>query len=202
MEHEIAADKVHLAAIEALDPAGLSGAARFERDLELHNVRLGLFESDEVRRWERRSSGASELGDAVFLLFARGSAPLAERLERIADRLGRRARLSSRSTAPAPSARRWACGRPSSGGSRSDLPGLFAEVRAAADGVLPAAGLARLDRAVADASGSARGARRLDRDHPRVGRRPTGPLGREAYDELVGLRAFGDLDADAILEIG
>jgi uncharacterized protein (DUF885 family) len=28
------------------------------------------------------------------------------------------------------------------------------------------------------------------------------PLGRERYDELVRLRAFGDLDADAILEIG
>jgi hypothetical protein len=62
----------HLGAIEALDrPAVAVGA--FERDLELHNLRLGLFDSDEVRRWERRSTAAGELGDAVFLLFARGA---------------------------------------------------------------------------------------------------------------------------------
>ena len=84
---EIAEDKAHLARVEALDPAGLSAAARFERDLELHNVRLNLFEADEVRRWERRAQAAADIGDAVFLLFARGSAPLAERLARIADRL-------------------------------------------------------------------------------------------------------------------
>ncbi len=36
---EIAADRADLATIEALDPAGLSAAVRFERDLELHNVR-------------------------------------------------------------------------------------------------------------------------------------------------------------------
>ncbi|HYO43805.1 MAG TPA: DUF885 family protein, partial [Candidatus Limnocylindrales bacterium] len=87
VEHEIAADKVHLAAVEALDPVGLSSQARFERDLELHNVRLGLFESDEIRRWERRGQAAGDIGDAVFALFARGAAPLAERLERIADRI-------------------------------------------------------------------------------------------------------------------
>ncbi len=84
---EIADEQAHLAAIEALDPAGLSTEARFERDLEIHNVRLALFDADEVRRWERRASAAGDLGDAVFLLFARGSAPLAERLERITDRL-------------------------------------------------------------------------------------------------------------------
>ena len=84
---EIAADRTHLAAVEALDDAGLSPSARFERDLELHNLRLHLYEADEIRRWERRSTVAGELGDAVFMLFARGAAPLAERLARIADRL-------------------------------------------------------------------------------------------------------------------
>ncbi len=73
---EIAADRAHLAQVEALDDAGLSPAARFERDLEVHNLRLGLYEHDEIRRWERRSSSAGELGDAIFLLFARGAAPL------------------------------------------------------------------------------------------------------------------------------
>ena len=85
--HEIAADRAHLAAVEAIDDAGLSPAARFERDLEVHNLRTTLFDAEEVRRWERTGLAAGEVGDAIFLLFARGRAPLAERLERITDRL-------------------------------------------------------------------------------------------------------------------
>ncbi len=36
---ELDAERAHLTAVEAIDPAGLSPAASFERDLELHNVR-------------------------------------------------------------------------------------------------------------------------------------------------------------------
>ena len=53
---EIAADRAHLTAIEAIDPAGLSTAARFERDLEIHNLRRDLFDAEVVRIWERRST--------------------------------------------------------------------------------------------------------------------------------------------------
>ncbi len=82
-----------------------------------------------------------------------------------------------------------------------DLPGLFAEVRNAAEAVLDARELARLDAAI----GGARAA--LD-DHVTwvdgtlAAATEDWPLGRERYDELVRLRGFGDLDADAILEIG
>jgi uncharacterized protein (DUF885 family) len=84
---EIEADRAHLAAVDALDPSGLSAAARFERDLEVHDLRLALFEADELRAWERRAVAAGEIGDAVFLLLARGAAPLAERLGHITARL-------------------------------------------------------------------------------------------------------------------
>jgi len=53
---ELADEKAHLAAVEALDPAGLSDDARFERDLELHNLRRVIFDNDVVRTWERRST--------------------------------------------------------------------------------------------------------------------------------------------------
>ena len=53
---EIAADRAHLASIERLDPAGLSDEARFERDLEIHNLRRDLFDADVQRIWERRST--------------------------------------------------------------------------------------------------------------------------------------------------
>ena len=148
VEHEIAADKAHLAAVEALDPAGLSAGARFERDLELHNVRLALFDADEVRRWERRSQAAGDIGDAVFALFARGAAPARRSgSTRIADRLeGVPAFLAqARSRAVGPQVGLW---QKVELRYAKDLPGLFAEVREAAEEVLDARELARLDRAI------------------------------------------------------
>jgi len=197
---EISADRAHLAAVEALDPAGLSSAARFERDLELHNLRLGLFERDEVRQWERRSIAAAELGDAVFLLFARGAAPMADRLDAIASRLEQvPAFLSAaRSRAVGPQVGLW---QRVEARYAEDLPSLFAEVRAKAVETLDERALTRLDRAVAGANEALEAygrwvAQTLD------DATDDWPLGPERYAELVRLRAFGDLDADAILEIG
>jgi len=73
----IAADRAHLSAIEAVDAAGLSAEAGFERDLEIHNVRLSVFEAGVLRVWERRSTAMDTVGNALFLLFARDFAPLA-----------------------------------------------------------------------------------------------------------------------------
>ena len=200
VEGEIADERAHLAAVEALDSAGLSAAVRFDRDLELHNLRLELFNLDEVRNWHRRPTAASDVGDAIFLLFARGAAPLAERLARITDRLEAAPAYleASRSRAKGAPVATWQETDLRNG---EDLPYLFAEVRTAADDVLPKGELARLDRAIGNAqtaleswSGWLReGLAHADDNWP---------LGSERYDELVRLRAFGDLDADAILAIG
>ena len=197
---EIAAERAHLAAVEALDDASLSPAARFERDLEVHNLRLQLFESDEVRRWERRPSAAGDVGDAVFLLFARGAAPLAQRIERIADRLEAAPAylVASRSRAAGTAVGVW---QETDIRNAEDMPGLFAEVRAAADGVLGAAELARLDAAIAGANAALESWAGYLREGLATAT-DDWALGRERYDRLVGLRGFGDLDADAILAIG
>ena len=84
---EVEADKAHLAMIESLDPAELSEGARFEREMEIHNVRQSTFETEEIRIWERRATALDVLGDGLFLLFARDHAPLPERLTAIAGRL-------------------------------------------------------------------------------------------------------------------
>ena len=84
---ELEADRRHLTQVEAIDPADLSATARFERDLELHNVRRAIFDADVLRIWERRSLALDTIGDGLFLLFARDHAPLAERLAAIAGRL-------------------------------------------------------------------------------------------------------------------
>jgi uncharacterized protein (DUF885 family) len=202
---EIAAERAHLGAVEALDPDGLSPGARFERDLEVHNLRLTVFEADEVRRWERRSIAASEVGDAVFLLFARGAAPLSERLERIADRLDQTPAFleASKSRAVGHQVAIW---QRTEARYAADLPSLFDEVAAAADreaasGSLQAIEHRRLITAIAGAN-AALEAYGDWLTSTLADATDEWPMGAEQYDELVRLRAFGDLDADTILQIG
>ena len=106
---ELEADKAHLGMVESLDPAELSEDARFERDLEIHNVRQSTLEAEELRTWERRSTALDTLGDGLFLLFVRDHAPLAERLEAIAGRLENAPTYleQSRSRARVPQVRLW-----------------------------------------------------------------------------------------------
>jgi uncharacterized protein (DUF885 family) len=197
---EIDADRRHLAAVEALDPAGLSSTARFERDLEIHNVRLRLFESDELRAWERRPAAHDELGDCLFLLFSRDHAPLAERLMAIAARLEAAPAFlrAARSRARGPQVRTWV--RTALRGT-NDLPALFAEVVEAGETVLDRAAMGRLRRAVDalspvlddHAAWLSECLEQADDDWP---------IGRERFDELVARRSLDDLDTDAILAIG
>jgi uncharacterized protein (DUF885 family) len=200
---EIAADRRHLESIEALGPAGLSAEARFERDLELHHIRLALYRAEEIRTWERRSTGASALGDALFPLFVHDFAPLRERLSSIAARLqGAQAFLAGhRTRAAVPQVGPWV--EIELRASRS-LPGFLDDIVAAAED--PATGLAateltRLVRAVEAAKAAIE-----DQSTWLRGLLPAAvdswPLGEERYGELIRLRAFDGLDADAILEIG
>ena len=149
---DLAADRVHLATIEAIDPATLSAAVRFERDLELHNVRREIFDTDVLRIWERRSLALDLIGDGLFLLFARDHAPLAERLEAISGRLEAVPGLPRCGPDARRRTRRSACGRASSWRPRRELPAFLAEIAAAADPVLAAAERRRLERAIAAAN--------------------------------------------------
>jgi uncharacterized protein (DUF885 family) len=197
---EIAADRAHSAAVEAIDPAGLSLEARFERELELHNLRRDLFDADVHRVWARRSTALDGIGDPLFALFARDFAPLAERLDAMTSRLEAAPAFleASRSRTIVPQVRLWQALEIETAG---EVPFLFDEIVAAGQGVLGAAEQRRLvvasDRAKAAVS-----------DYVTFlnGTLPGGTddwaLGRERYDELVGLRAFDGLDADRILEIG
>ena len=137
---ELADEREHLATVEALDEGGLSEDARFERDLEIHNTKLSVFETGELRIWERRATGVDAAGDALFLLFARDHAPLAERLQAISARLEALPAFleESKSRAAGPQVRRW---QQLELDAVRDVPSLFGEIQAAAEGVLdPAAG--------------------------------------------------------------
>ena len=197
---EIADERAHLAAIEALDESGLSGDVRFERDLETHNVRRQLFDQEVRRLWERRSTAMDTVGDALFLLFARDFAPLPERLASIIGRLEAVPQFltDSRTRAAVPQVRLW---QRLEIDSASQLPGLFGEILNAARSELHPPALKRLESAITAARGAIDDYQAWLRDSLASGT-DDWALGRERYDELVGLRAFDGLDADAILEIG
>src|SRR5664280_1872190 len=200
VEQEIADSRRLQGEIEALDPAGLSESVRLERKLALHNVRRELFESEVHRVWERRSTAMDAVGDALFAVFARDFAPLSERLGSLTSRLeGVPALLAQHhSRATAPQVRLWQELELDSG---EQMPFLFDEIRAAGAGVLDERAQARLDKAVETASSSV--AAYLLTIKGAIGSTvESWALGSEAYDELVGLRAFEGLDASQILEIG
>ncbi|MBA2700853.1 MAG: DUF885 family protein, partial [Chloroflexi bacterium] len=148
---ELAADEAHLGAVEGLDPMGLSPAARVERDLEIHNLGMAIFDTAEVRIWERRSTALDLVGDGLFLLFARDHAPLPERLDAIAGRLEAVPAYldSAKDRARGPQVRLWQQLEIEAAG---ELPGLFDEVAGAGRGVVGAAEQRRLETAARTAS--------------------------------------------------
>jgi uncharacterized protein (DUF885 family) len=197
---ELAAERAHLAQIEALDPAGLSDDVRFERDLEIHNLRRVIFDTDVLRIWERRSFALDAVGDGLFLLFARDHAPLAQRMAAIAGRLEAVGAFveEAKTRATVPQVRRWQQIELDTAG---DLPVFFDELVTAGATVLPAAEQRRLERA----SQAAKIAVELYAswlEGTLADGQDEWAVGRERHDAMVGLRAFDGLDADAILELG
>ena len=198
----IAHERRFMADVQALDAAGLSDGARFERELALHNCRLSLFDLEEERTWERRSSAVEEVGDAVFSIFARDFAPLPDRLESIASRLEAvpEALAQHRTRLVAHPVRIWS---EIDLESAAEMPALLDEVVGAAARTWPAGSPAlrriesaagRAASAVSEYAGWLRG--RL------AGGTDEWQLGRERYDRLVQLRALEGLNSDEILAIG
>ena len=194
-------DRAHLAKVEALDPDGaVAGGAVRARPRGPQPPPVAVRCRRGPPAGSAPATAAGDLGDALFLLFARGAAAarrapgahhrparggprvprrLATRgssARQVADLAGGRARATRR-TCPACSAR---CARRP----RTSLA---------------PAELARLRRAIATANTLPRRLRRLAARGRSRRATDDWPLGREPYDELVRLRAFGDLDTDAIL---
>jgi uncharacterized protein (DUF885 family) len=197
---ELAADRAHLAAVEAVDPDGLSGLARFERDLEIHNLRLEELFAGTLRRWERGSKALETLGDGLFLVFAGDSAPLRDRLVALSGRLEEAPRYlrEHRTRAAGPQVLLWQRRELESA---ATLPELVTDIETAADGVLDAPESRRLARAAA-------AAREAIADYGRwlettlAGATAGWAIGRELHDEAIERRALGDRSADEILELG
>jgi len=199
---EIEESRQFLSRVEAINPAELSPANRFERDLAIHVSRLNLFEEDVHRIWERRASATDDIGDGIFLLFARTQRPFDERFEAMCSRLEQAQRLinENRERLGDRPMRLWNELELDAVGS---LPALFDEIIAAAKTELgdSAPEVARFEKA-AKVAGSALedyGAwlkeRLADADDEFA-------LGADKYAELVRLREFDGLTAEDILAIG
>ena len=186
--------------IESLDPDELSRSARFERELEIHNVRQSTFETEQIRIWERRSTALDLLGDGLFLLFARDHAPLPERLTAIAGRLESVPTFldQARSRARVPQVRPW---QKLEIQSAAEMPAFFDEILAMGDRVLGDRERRRLERAVEGAKIAVAEYRGWLLDSI-AGGTDDWAIGRELQDEFIAHRAFDGLDSDAILELG
>jgi uncharacterized protein (DUF885 family) len=197
---ELAAERTHLSAVESLNPADLSAAARFERELEIHNLRRAVFDSDVLRIWERRSLALDTVGDSLFLLFARDHAPLPERLAAIAGRLeavGTHLE-EAKTRATVPQVRRWQQLELDTAG---DLPAFVDEIVASGTGILGSTEQRRLERA-AETAKVAVDLYASWLEGTLAGGTDAFAIGRERHDAMIELRAFDGLDADAILELG
>jgi uncharacterized protein (DUF885 family) len=200
---DIAAARDFVGRLEALDAADLAPYWQTEREVALMAARRQIFDDDVHRVWERRVTATDEIGDGIFLLLARETRPLRDRLEAIATRLEaaprhmheQRSRLGTR-----PPVRLW---NEMEIRAASALPMLLDEVVATAQAELGEddALTTRLQRAGERANEALTDyadwiRRQLSRANDDFA------LGREAYDELIALRALEGLDADQILEIG
>jgi uncharacterized protein (DUF885 family) len=199
---EIEDSRRFLGQLEALDPARLSAATDFERDLALHMARRNLFEEDVHRVWERRATGTDDIGDGLFLLFARTARPFDERLDAMSSRLEHAPRVlqEQRTRLGEHPMRLWNELELDAVGS---LPALFAEVISAARSEFgeSSAEVTRVERA-------ARAAETALEDYGNWLREQLAraddefALGTDLYTELVRLREFDGLTPPEILEIG
>lgn len=93
VDEEIAFFRRTIDELSAIDPADLSADRALDRDLAIHQARLGLYWQTEYRPWAGSSGGAEHIGEALFPLFTRDFAPLHDRLESIVQRLDAAPRL-------------------------------------------------------------------------------------------------------------
>jgi uncharacterized protein (DUF885 family) len=87
VDEEVALYRRAIDELSSMDGAELTPERSLDRDLAIHQARLGIFWQTEYRPWAGTSDAAENIGEALFPLFTRDFAPLAVRLESIASRL-------------------------------------------------------------------------------------------------------------------
>ncbi len=200
IDEEIAFYRRTIDELSGFDPSELTPERALDRDLAIHQARLGHFWLTEHRAWAGGTEGADRIGEALFPLFTRDFAPLTERLESIASRLEQSPRflIESRDRVTHP-VRLWI---EIELVSTREMPGFLDTILAAGraeagEGPL----MDRLDAAAekAKAALADHGAWLRDEVLPRAeGEWVTGP---EHFEEMVRLREL-EAGGDDILAVG
>jgi uncharacterized protein (DUF885 family) len=200
IEADVAFTNAAIAAMETFDPTGLSPNRALDRDLVIHEGRLNLFELTERRSWQGRSDAAEAIGGALFPLFTRDFAPLAERVESIAARLEASPRYleetHDRVERPVPL---WTEIDIQSGETLPEF--LDTILQAARDKGVPDATVARLERAIAGTATALDAHQAWLRDDVMPRANAEWRTGPEGFEEMVRLRAL-EATGDEILAVG
>jgi uncharacterized protein (DUF885 family) len=72
---------------ENINPEKLTPDRKIDRDAAIHQLKLFLFYTKEVRYWESNPDLANRIGDAIFPLFVKDFAPFKKRIVSITSRL-------------------------------------------------------------------------------------------------------------------
>lgn len=200
IDEEVAFFRRTIDELSSFDPGELTPERALDRDLAIHQARLGVFWQTEYRTWTGSSDAAEHIGEALFPLFTRDFAPLPERIASIASRLEAAPRYlreaRGRVTEPV---RLWT---EIDLESTEALPGFLDTIVAAARSETDdAAGTRRLEAAV-EATRAALGEHlewlrtdvlpRADADWA---------AGPERFEEMIRLREL-EADGDEILAVG
>ncbi|HEX2766510.1 MAG TPA: DUF885 domain-containing protein [Candidatus Limnocylindria bacterium] len=186
--------------LSAFDPSELGAERALDRDLAIHQARLGLFWLTEYRPWAGSSEAAGHIGEALFPLFTRDFAPLDRRLTSIAERLEAAPRyLRETRERVTDAVRLWA---------EIDLE-TTEQVPGFLDTILAAARSESRDAALAERlAASVEATKTALEEHASWIRDDVLPrangdwkAGRERFDEMVRLREL-EADADEILAVG
>jgi uncharacterized protein (DUF885 family) len=186
--------------LSAIDPGELTAERALDRDLAIHQARLGLFWQTEYRTWAGSSQAAGHIGEALFPLFTRDFAPLEERLQSIASRLEAAPRhlAESRDRVTEP-VRVWV---EIDAESTARMPGFLDTILAAAEAEVGNDALtARLTSAVigTKAALEEHGTWLRDEVLPRAS--AEWKAGPERFEEMLRLREL-EADGDEILAVG
>ena len=191
--------KEFLTRLEDIDRKTLSSSKRVDHGVLRNALRLWIFQSEEIGIWQSMPQGTDTVGNALFPLFMRSFAPLAQRLGSITERLERTPafieEMKDRVRTPI---KVWAeIAREST----ERMPRFLQVIQAAGKDALPSADRLRLDEAVAKGNEALVGCGKwirsvvLPRAKDQVG------IGAAKFRKLVRLRELG-LTVEEIYAIG
>ena len=200
VDEEVAFYRRTIGELEGFDASELSAERALDRDLAIHQARLGIYWLTEYRPQSGSSRAAEEIGGALFPLFTRDFAPLEERLESIAARLEKAPRylLETRERVTDAVAL-WA---EIDLESTRQLPGFLDTILAAARSETADASLTdRLSRAVDSTRSALEDHADWLRDDVLPGAKAEWSAGPERFEEMLRLREL-EADGDEILGVG